>query len=177
MTMQNVAAAMQRVETVLQRRPRAGMHEDADAVARWTGDTHVRVRHANGTELGTDLAPELGGQGNDVTPGWLFRAGLASCATTMIAMYAAAEGIELKSLEVVARSRSAPRGLFGMRDADGDAIDAGPQDLQLHVRIAAPGIAAERLRALIERAHACSPVARIAENVIPIALHIDVSES
>jgi hypothetical protein len=35
----------------------------------------------------------------DVTPGWLFRAGFASCAATCIAMGAAAQGIELASLE------------------------------------------------------------------------------
>jgi uncharacterized OsmC-like protein len=60
------------------------------------------------------MPSEVGGSGDQVTPGWLFRAGLASCAATRIAMAAAAEGIELATLEVRASSRSDTRGLLGM---------------------------------------------------------------
>ena len=53
-------------------------------------------------------------------------------------MAAAAEGIELAALEVRASSRSDARGLLGMAEADGAPVSAGPRDVQLHVRIAAP---------------------------------------
>ena len=103
--MQNIAAAMQRVESVLHRRPQAALHDDAPATARWQSGTRVVASHADGTQLVTDMPSELGGSGNQVTPGWLFRAGLASCAATRIAMGAAAAGIELTMLEVRASSR------------------------------------------------------------------------
>ncbi len=95
MTMQRIAAALQRVESVLQRRPDTGLHDDAPATATWQGATRVSVAHANGTRLATDMPIECGGTGDLVTPGWLFRAGLAACATTSIALLAAARGITL----------------------------------------------------------------------------------
>ena len=152
MTMQDVAAAMQRVETVLQRRPEMGLHDDAPAAARWEGGTRVVSSHANGTQMATDMPGELGGSGDQVTPGWLFRAGLASCAATRIAMGAAAEGIELAALEVVASSRSDTRGLLGHGGcATAQPVPAGPRDVQLLVRISAHGVEPERLRALVEQ--------------------------
>ena len=89
-TLEDIAAALRRVAEVLQRRPELGRHEDAPALARWAGGTRVISRHANGTELASDMPAELGGSGDRVTPGWLFRAGLAACATTSIVLAAAA---------------------------------------------------------------------------------------
>jgi uncharacterized OsmC-like protein len=175
MTTQRIAAAMRRVEAVLQRRPEAGLHEDASATARWQGGTRVVSSHANGTRLSTDMPSELGGSGAEVTPGWLFRAGLASCFATCIAMSAAAEGIELETLEVVAGSRSDTRGLFGMTDAAGEAVCAGPRDVRLLVRIAARAVSPERLRILVETSHRCSPVPAALENAVPVELHVEVS--
>lgn len=67
----------------------------------------------------------------------LFRAGIASCLATCIAMRAAQAGIELSALEVRASSRSDLRGLFGMKEATGEVVAAGPRGVQLVVRIAA----------------------------------------
>jgi hypothetical protein len=117
MATKDIAAAVQRVESVLKRRPAAGIHDDAPATARWQTGMRVVASHANGTQMLTDMPTELGGSGDQVTPGWLFRAGLASCCATRIAMGAAAAGIELAMLEVLASSRSDTRGLFGMADA------------------------------------------------------------
>ena len=97
MTTQRVAAALQRVAAVLRRRPEVGLHDDAPATARWEGGTRIVASHANGIRMSTDMPSELGGSGDQVTPGWLFRAGLASCFSTCIAMGAATEGIELRA--------------------------------------------------------------------------------
>ena len=174
MTTQDIAAAMQRVEKVLRRRPEIGLHDDAPATARWESGTRVVASHANGTQMLTDMPGELGGSGDQVTPGWLFRAGLASCAATRIAMGAAAEGIELATLEVLASSRSDTRGLLGITDAEGEPVYAGPQDVQLHVRISARGVSPERLRTLVEDGCRCSPVPNALQNAVPVALRIDV---
>ena len=173
MTMQDIATAMQRVERALRHRPGMGLHEDAPAVARWDGGTRVVSSHANGTRVSTDMPAELGGNGDRVTPGWLFRAGVASCLTTRIAMGAAAAGIELTALEVRAGSHSDLRGLLDLPDAEGTPVFAGPCAVQLHVRIAAPGVAPERLRALVEDSHRCSPMPNALEHAVPVDLHID----
>ncbi len=174
MTTERIAAAMERVQTILRRRPETGLHDDAPATAAWQGDTRVVVDHGNGTRLPTDMPSELGGSGDLVTPGWLFRAGLASCATTSIALKAAAQGIELGALEVRVSSRSDTRGLLGMADDGGEPVSAGPREVTMSVRIAAPGVAPERLRELVEEACRCSPIPNAVERATPLALRIDL---
>jgi uncharacterized OsmC-like protein len=173
MTQQPLAEALQRVQAVLQRRPETGLHEDGPATARWTGGTRVVASHANGTQMPTDMPTELGGTGDQVTPGWLFRAGLAACASTSIVMAAAAESIALTALEVKATSRSDTRGLLGMAGADGQPVHAGPGDVQLAVRIAADGVPPERLRALVQAAVGRSPIPSALQAATPLALRID----
>jgi len=174
MSMQAMAAAMQRIEGVLQRRPEKGLHDDAPATASWQGGTRVLTRHGNGTETTTDMPPEFAGSGNDVTPGWLFRAGIAACATTSIALQAANQGIALSRLEVKASSRSDLRGVFGMTDLDGQVVPAGPLDVELSVRIAADGVAPDRLRALVESTCRCSPIPDAVRRATPLAVRIDL---
>jgi uncharacterized OsmC-like protein len=164
---------LHRVRAVLERRPEAGWHEDGPATARWAGGTRVVTSHANGTQVPSDMPAELGGTGDLITPGWLFRAGLAACATTSIAMAAAAEGLALNRLEVKATSWSDTRGLLGMTEPNGQAVFAGPGDVQLAVRIAAEGVPPDALRALVQAAVARSPIPNALQAATPLALHID----
>src|SRR5271168_2932160 len=159
MTSEEIAVAVGRVEAILQRRPDVGLHNDAPASVRWDGGLKMVTTHANGFELETDLPADLGGDGQGVTPGWLLRAGLASCTASCIAMAAAREGIELSSLELTASSCSDLRGILGIPDGAGETISAGPGEMQLHVRISAPGVPAERLKRLVEKSNGCAPVA------------------
>ncbi len=175
MSTDDLAAALQRVETVLRRRPDMGLHDDAPATAKWERGTRVVARHANGTTLPTDMPGELGGTGDKVTPGWLFRAGLASCAATSIVMAAAMKGISLSVLEVRATSRSDTRGVLGMKEFDGTPVGAGPIDLKLHVRIAAHGVDPAALRALVDDGCRCSPIpnAVLAPNALDVRVDVD----
>jgi uncharacterized OsmC-like protein len=175
MSAEYVADALERVEVVLRRRPDMGMHDDSPAVARWRGSTRILTSNGSGIEIPTDMPTELGGTGDQVTPGWLLRAGLAACTATRIAMGAARDGIELTKLELRATSRSDTRGLLGMAALDGSPIGAGPQDVQLHVTIAALGVPAEKLRALVEECHRCSPVPCAIQEETPVGLHIEVA--
>jgi uncharacterized OsmC-like protein len=175
MANQDIAAAMKRLESVFRRRPEAGLHDDEPATAHWERGMRVVASHANGTQLLTDMPSEIGGSGDLVTPGWLLRAGLASCAATRIAMAAAAEGITLSTLDVQASSRSDARGLLGMADADGEPVNAGPRDVHLLVRISAPRVSPERLRALVEDSHRFAPVSAALLNAVPVALRIEVN--
>lgn len=173
MTQQHIAEALQRVQSLLQRRPEAGLHEDSPATARWVGGARVVASHANGTRVPTDMPLEFGGTGDQVTPGWLFRAGLASCATTSIVMMAASEGVELERLEVDATGQSDSRGMFGLLEANGRPVPAGPGSVQLTVRIHAQGVPPERLEALVRTAVGRSPIPSALQAATPLALHID----
>jgi organic hydroperoxide reductase OsmC/OhrA len=175
MTIEEIAASMQRVESVLKRRPAVGIHDDAPATARWQTGLRVMACHANGTQMLTDMPAELGGSGDQVTPGWLFRAGLASCFATRIAMGAATAGIELTKLEVLASSRSDTRGLFGMADVSGEPVGAGPRDVQLLVKIAASGVSVERLRTLVEDSNRCSPISAAVRDAVSVDLRIELN--
>jgi uncharacterized OsmC-like protein len=173
MSTSDIAAALQRARSVLERRPDMGLHEDAPASATWRGGTRVVTRHANGTELPSDMPAELGGSGDRITPGWLFRAGMASCAATSIAMAAAAEGMVLTELEVSVHSRSDTRALLGMAEADGGPVCASPQDVQLHVRVAAREVSAERLRTLVAEACRRSPIPNAVQDAVPVDVRIE----
>jgi uncharacterized OsmC-like protein len=176
MTMRAISTAMERLSMMLRRRPGLGLQDDSPATARWQAGLRVAASDASGPRLLTDMPIELGGSGTEVTPGWLLRASLASCAATRIAMAAAAAQVELTMLEVTASSRSDARGLFGITDREGEPVDAGPQDVVLTVRIAARDLASDRLRAIVEAGHRCSPVSQALLQAVPIALHIDIDE-
>jgi uncharacterized OsmC-like protein len=174
MSIEEMATAMNRVEAVLRRRPETGVHDDAPATATWRGGTRAVSSHANGTEVETDMPPEFAGSGDRVSPGWLFRAGIAACATTSIALRAAQHGVALSALEVQVRSRSDARGVFGMTDAHGQVVQAGPLGVELSVRVEAAGVTPDRLRALVEDSCRCSPIPDAVQRATPLALHIEV---
>ncbi len=175
MRIEQIAASMERMASVLRRRPQAGVSEDSVATACWEGGLRASVRSDAGLTVATDMPSEIGGEASAATPGWLLRAGLASCAVTRIAMAAAAEGIALQTLEARATSRSDARGLLAVRQPDGRPVPAGPLAMALHVRIGAPGVPAERLRALVASTAGCSPVTCAVAQPLPVALHVDVA--
>jgi uncharacterized OsmC-like protein len=169
-----VAEAMKRVETVFRRHPSVALDVDSAATARWEGRTRVVTAHASGVSVVTDMPAEIGGTGDQVTPGWLLRAALASCATTRIAMAAAVEGVELASLKVVAKSRTDARGLLGMSDEEGRLVFPGPKDVKLRVSIAAKGRSPEQLRALVEGCECTSPVSEALRQAVPVVYSVEV---
>lgn len=173
MTLQIVGTAVKRVMAAFQRRPEIGIHVDPPAVARWESGTRVVARHTDGMEFATDMPKELGGAGDQVTPGWLFRAGIASCAATSITLAAANEGIELTALEVYVGSRSDVRGLLGMSEPNGEPVYAGPFDVELRVTIAANGSSPEALKTLVECCLSHSPVPSALKAVTPFSLRVN----
>jgi len=168
----DLIAALRRAEDFFRRRPELGLHDDAPATARLEFGTRIATSHPNGTTISSDMPTELGGTGDRITPGWLSRAGLAACATTTIAMAAAAQEIELSALEVRVDSRTDTRGLLGMEDAGGERVSASPRDFVLSVTIAARGVAAERLRSVVDEGLRRSPVSTALQNSIVADLRI-----
>jgi uncharacterized OsmC-like protein len=174
MAAHDIAQALERVRSVFARRPEMGLHDDPPATSRWMSGLRVIASHANGAQIPTDMATEVGGSGDQVSPGWMLRAGFASCTATCIAMAAAEQGIELEALEVQVKSRTDARGMLGMPDVDGSEVPAGPQDMQIIVKIAARGVSPQHLRALVELNYQRSPMACALQGATPVALHIEV---
>jgi uncharacterized OsmC-like protein len=174
MATQEIAAALERAESVFQRKPQAAFHEDAPGTVRWQGGLRFTASHPNGKEVATDMPGEFGGTGDQVSPGWMVRAGLASCTATCIAMAAARAGIELGLLEVQATSSSDARGMLGMAGEQGGRVYAGPHGVALQVRIAAAGVAPQRLRELVEEASRRAPMTAAFKTELPVALRIEV---
>jgi uncharacterized OsmC-like protein len=175
MAAQDLSQAIERVRSVLARRPAAALHADEPAVAAWEDDTRVTVSHANATQISTDMPVEIGGAGNEVTPGWLLRASLASCLATRIAMEAAVSGVRIKRLTVHAQGTSDVRGLLGMEGASGETITAAPCTLELQVSLEAPAIPEAQLRALVDRSYRCSPVCAALDPALRVALTVEVA--
>lgn len=175
MTQQRIAASMARVSAALVRKPHAGLHDDTPASVRWAGGLRTITRNAAGTEVATDMPAAIGGEATAPTPGWLLRTALASCAVTRIAMEAAVRGITLHTLEALATSRSDLRGLVGVAAPDGSAVPAGPLAMDLHVRIGAPGVDADTLRALVAATTSCSPVTSALAQPLAIGLQVEVT--
>ncbi len=174
MASSDIAAALARVNAVLRKRPLAGIVEDAPAVSTWQGGLRVHSRYPGGATAVTDMPAELGGSGDQPSPGWLLRAALAACAVTRIAMAAAEAGIHLHTLQAQADSRSDARGLLGVPDTDGQALPVGPGKLRLAVRIGADGVDSERLRALVDAAVALAPISQLLERPSAVTTQVQI---
>lgn len=94
--------------------PEKARYTDSYARATGGGDLRIEVVGPHDEHLLTDMPKGVGGRGEHPTPGWLFRAAVASCVGSTVAMEAAREGIDLTHLEVEVDSESDDRGIFGM---------------------------------------------------------------
>ena len=177
MSLHDVEVGVKRVVAAFQRRPEVAIHADSPAVSRWESGTRVVTRSGEALSVATDMPKELGGTGDQVTPGWLLRAGFASCAATSITIAAASEGIKLTALEVHVGSRSDARGLLGMSESNGEPVYAGMFDVELRVTIAADGSNPLALESLVTKCLSHSPVPCTLTTATPFALHVAVTSA
>jgi uncharacterized OsmC-like protein len=144
-----------------------------DSLARATlGEAlRVEVTGPEGLRLVADMPAGIGGQGQEPSPGWLYRAALASCVASTIGMEAARESVTLRSLEVEVDSESDDRGILGMDEA----VPAGPLSTRVRVRATADGVAEERLREIIERGAGRCPSYDATGRAVDVSLEIETT--
>jgi uncharacterized OsmC-like protein len=144
-----------------------------DPVARATlGDSlRVDVSGPSGETIVTDMPSAVGGRGEEPSPGWLFRAAIASCVASTIAMEAAREGVTLTSLDVEVDSESDDRGILGMDES----VPPGPLSTRVRIRAGAEGIEGSALRALLERGAARCPVCDATKRAVDVSLLVEAS--
>ena len=153
--MSDVAAAIARLTKVFGEQPEKARAKNAPATAVIQGGLQFLVTGPRGEKVLTDMPPAMGGEGSGPNPGWLLRAGLASCNATVIAMRAAQMGITLKTLEVTVESDSDNRGMLGTDER----VYAGLLSLRTKVKIGADGATPAELREIVAWGEEHSPAA------------------
>lgn len=145
-------------------------YRDSPATAVVEEGLRVRTKGPDGATVVTDMSTGIGGGASAPSPGWLFRAADASCIATLISMRAAEEGIALEALEVTVDSESDDYGILGIDEA----VPAGPLSMRVHVRVAAAGVAEDRLREIVAWGIAHCPVCDAAKRAVPIETQVDI---
>jgi uncharacterized OsmC-like protein len=149
--------------------PEEARYTDTAALATVEGGLRCRVDGPNGAAVYTDMPTGVGGESTAPSPGWLLRAGQASCDATLIMMRAAELGIPLQRVEVVVDSESDDRGILAMDDD----VPAGPLSTRTRVRIKADEVEPQVLRELVEWAERHSPVSDSLRRVVPMTVEVE----
>jgi len=150
----DINAALEKLERTISEQPEKAKARHSRAVATLDGGLRCRVAGSAGEQIETDMPPAMGGNAAGPNPGWFFRASLASCCATVIAMRAARLGINLTKLEVTVDSEGDHRGMLGLDDR----ISAGMSPLRTSVQIAADNAKPQELEELVRWADRHSPV-------------------
>ena len=169
--MADVKESIEKAVNYLSENPGEARYTDSLATASLGEALRVTVEGPNGESIVADMPGGVGGQGEHASPGWLFRAAIASCVASTIGMEAAREGIELASLEVAVDSESDDRGILGMDQS----VPAGPLSTRIQVRAKADGVDEGRLREIVETGAARCPVCDATKRAIDVSLEITTS--
>lgn len=151
--------------------PDEARYTDSFARANLGDSLSVTVVGPGGEHITTDMPAGIGGRGESPSPGWLFRAALASCVAVFIGMEAAREGITLDSLEVEVDSESDDRGILGM-DA---SVLPGPLSVGIRIRAAAGAVDSARLRQVVEVGASRCPVGDATQRAVTVTTEIEVA--
>jgi uncharacterized OsmC-like protein len=154
----------------LRAHPEDGAGTDAFARAVLDAGLRMRIEGPSGQTARTDMPASIGGEASAPSPGWLLRAGVASCTATVIVLRAAALGITLDRLEVNVVSQSDDRGMLGTDDS----VPAGFLSGRMEIRLAAAGIDPKTLEALANWGVAHSPMADALCRAVPLETSIAV---
>jgi uncharacterized OsmC-like protein len=167
--MGDVKKSIEAAVAYLSMHPEEAQYADSQATATLELGLRCRVTGPKGESVVTDMPSAAGGDEVGVSPGWLFRAALASCDASLVAMEAAKEAVSLEHLEVTVDSISDDRGILAMDQS----TPAGP--LLIRVRIRLRGNASpERLEEIVRNAVAHCPVHEGAGRAVPIELALEL---
>ncbi|MGH2711893.1 MAG: OsmC family protein [Actinomycetota bacterium] len=169
--MAGVKESIEKAVQYLSENPAKARSTDSLATARLGEALRVEVEGPNGERTVTDMVGGVGGQGEHPSPGWLFRAAIASCVASTIGMEAARQGLELAELEVDVDSESDDRGILGMDES----VPAGPLSTRVQVRAKADGVDDGRLREILEAGASRCPVCDATKRAVDVTLEFQTS--
>ena len=166
--MSDIKQAIEGAIGYLNGHPEEGRYTDSEARAVLGEGLRCTIESPVGPPLATDMAESVGGANSAPSAGWLFRAALASCNATLIAMRAAQQGVTLERLEVVVDSESDDRGILGIDPS----VPAGPYAIRVRVEVSAPGVDQATLREIIDWGVAHCPVCDAAKRPVEVSLDV-----
>lgn len=167
--MSSIEEAIRRASEYLTAHPDEARYTDSAAVATLGEGLKVVVSAPDGGKVTTDMPSGVGGTDTAPSPGWLFRAALAACDATLIAMRAAMVGIELDHVEVTIDSESNDWGMLGIDES----VPAGPLSVRTRVRVSARGADSAAIHQLVDWAVAHCPVCDATKRAVPMTVEID----
>ena len=168
----SIAQSIANASAYLTEHPDEARYRDSPARARLTEGLATTVEGPDGAYAQTDMPTSVGGGNAAPSPGWLLRAAEASCVATLVAMRAAAEGIDLRSVDVTVDSESNDLGILGLDPA----VPAGPLSTRVVVAIDALGRGADELEPLARWALEHCPVTDAVARSVPIELEVVPAE-
>ncbi len=171
MSVEHIQNSVKDVIAYLKENPKDALSNDPPITAVMENGLRCRATGEGGETIVTDMPEAIGGSGTAPSPGWLFRAALATCGATRIALRAAELGITLDRLEVTADGVSDDRGLLGLDKS----VPAGPLSLRTRVTIGAAGVDKKVLREIVEYALVHCPVADGCRRAIPSNVEVKVA--
>lgn len=167
--MAGIKESIENAVRYLTEHPEEARYTDSFARATLGEALRVEVEGPDNLHIRTDMPSAIGGLDREPSPGWLFRAALASCVATTVGMEAAREGISLASLDVEVDSESDDRGILGMDDS----VPAGPLSTRIRIRATADGVEEATLREVIERGAGRCPVCDATKRAVDVSLEIE----
>ena len=169
--MPDIRSSIEAAVQYLFQHPDEARYTDSPATATLEDGLRFRVIGSSGEEVASDMPSAVGGDGAAPSPGWLFRAAVASCAGSLIAMEAARAGVRLSTLQVTVDSQSDDRGILGMDPA----VPAGPLNMRILVRLWSGSADCSTLEELARHGVDRLPVVDAARRAVEISVVIEGS--
>ena len=169
--MAGIKESIENAVRYLSEHPDEARYTDSFARATLGESLRVEVEGPDGLRLVTDMPSAIGGREEEPSPGWLYRAAIASCVASTVGMEAVREGVALRSLEVEVDSESDDRGILGMDEA----VPAGPLSTRVRVRASADGVDEGQLREILERGADRCPSYDATRRAVDVALETETT--
>lgn len=167
--MTEIKSAIEEAVAYLSEHPEEARYADSLARATLGGSLRVDVVGSDGEQIATDMPGAVGGRAEELSPGWLYRAAIASCIASTIGMEAARAGLDLSSLEVDVDSQSDDRGILGIDES----VPPGPISARVRIRATASETDGDELRQVIERGARRCPVFDATQRAVEMELEIE----
>jgi uncharacterized OsmC-like protein len=169
--MAGIRESIENAVRYLSEHPDEARYTDSVATAKLGDSLRVEVEGPTGERIVTDMPGGVGGRGEDPSPGWFFRAAIASCVATTIAMEAAREEMALQALEVEVDSESDDRGILGMDQS----VPPGPLSTRIRIRARSDAPDGGRMREVLERGAGRCPVCDATKRSVDVTLEFETS--
>ena len=164
----DIRSSIEAAVRYLSEHPEEARYTDSAATAALEEGLRFRVTGPGSEDVSTDMPSSVGGGDSAPSPGWLFRAAVASCAGSLIAMEAGRAGVQPSGLEVTVDSESDDRGILGL----GSSVPAGPLSMRISVRLAADAVDRSTLEELVRRGVDRCPVADAVRRAVEVSVEV-----